>query len=271
MNKKLANELFQKKYSGKCPHLCKETIILFLVESLHSLFPQMGQKKFHNPAELEINLNQIREKLKYILSCIHKELNTPETTHEKIIDDFFQELMLFEEKLSADAQYIASEDPACKSVDEVIICYPGFFGIAVYRIASFFYKKEVPLLPRILSEYAHEKTGIDIHPGANIEHPFFIDHGTGIVIGETTSIGKRTKIFQGVTLGALSVKRELKNVKRHPTIGENCLIYSNTTILGGETTIGDNTIIGGNVWLTKSIPSNSSVYRKHGFEIEIKK
>ncbi len=269
MNNKLVNDLFLKKYQGKCPHLCRDSIIQFVTETLHTVFPQMGQKKFSTAEDLEICLSDIENKLKFILSCIHKELDTPETTHAKIVKDFFSDLMSLEEKLTADAEFIASEDPASNGIDEVVICYPGFFAIAVYRIANFFYEKKVPLLPRILSEYAHEKTGIDIHPGANIASPFFIDHGTGIVIGETTTIGKGTKIFQGVTLGALSVKRKYKDVKRHPTIGNNCLIYSNTTILGGETVIGDNATIGGNVWLIESIPKNAQVYRKHGVEIEI--
>lgn len=270
MNKQLIDELFQKKYSGKCPHLCKIKIIEFLTESIHILFPQMGQQSFANTDELSKSLSHLENKLKFILSCLHKELETPETTHEKIVEDYFNELLKIEQMLSQDAHFMANEDPASKSINEVVICYPGFFAIAVYRIAHFFHQKQVPLFPRIMSEYAHEKTGIDIHPGATIDSPFFIDHGTGIVIGETTSIGKSCKIFQGVTLGALSVKRKFKDVKRHPTIEDNCLIYSNTTILGGETVIGKNTTIGGNVWITESIPANSAVYRKHGFEIETK-
>lgn len=270
MNKQLVGEIFQRKYSGKCPHLCKDTIINFVNDTLHLLFPQMGQKSFSTTEDLGIALEELENKLKFILSCIHKELETPETTHAGIVEDYFNSLLSIEEKLTADAKFLASEDPASKSIDEVVICYPGFFAIAVYRVAHFFYQKKVPLLPRILSEYAHSKTGVDIHPGASIQSPFFIDHGTGIVIGETSTIGKNVKIFQGVTLGAMSVKRKYKDVKRHPTIGDNCLIYSNTTILGGETIIGENTTIGGNVWLTESIPANSQVYRKHGFEVETK-
>ena len=271
MNKQIISELFQKKYSGKCPHLCKTTILSFLTDSLHILFPQMGQKNFNSEQELELALKDLKNKLVFILNCLHKELDAPEEKHAKVVEEYFSELMSLEKMLTEDARFMGNEDPASKSIDEVIICYPGFFAIATYRVAHFFYQKEIPLFPRIMSEFAHEKTGIDIHPGAKIESPFFIDHGTGIVIGETTEIGKGCKLFQGVTLGALSVKRDMKDSKRHPTIKDNCLIYSNTTILGGETIIGENTTIGGNVWITESIPANSAVYRKHDFERESKK
>lgn len=271
MTNQIANELFQKKYSGKCPHLCRDSIIQFVTETLHLIFPQMGQKSFSNSEDLALALSNLENKLRFILSCLHKELDAPEEKHEQIVKDFFASVMTIEKKLAQDAEFMASEDPASKSINEVIICYPGFFAIAIYRVAHFFYQNQVPLFPRILSEYAHEKTGIDIHPGAQIQSPFFIDHGTGIVIGETSIIGKNCKIFQGVTLGALSVKRKYKDVKRHPTIKDHCLIYSNTTILGGETIIGEHTTIGGNVWLTESIPANSQVYRKHDFELETKK
>ena len=133
-------------------------------------------------------------------------------------------------------------------------------------IAHFFWKEELPLFPRILTEYAHRKTGIDIHPGAEIQAPFFIDHGTGVVIGETTIIGKRVKIFQGVTLGATSVNKNLSNVKRHPTIEDDVIIYSNATILGGETTIGKNSIVGGNVWLLKSVAPDSQIFYKENIQ-----
>ena len=148
------------------------------------------------------------------------------------------------------------------SLSEVILTYPGVEAIAAHRIAHFFYQSKIPILPRALSELTHGKTGIDIHPGARIGESFFIDHGTGVVIGETAIIGKNVKIYQGVTLGALSVDKSLAQKKRHPTIEDDCIIYSHATILGGETVIGEKSLIGGNVWITKSIPAQSIVYHK---------
>lgn len=270
MKKKLAKELFEKKYNRDCPHLCRDTIIQFLNETIFLLFPQLGQESYETEVDLELAISNLELKLKSIFKCIHKELGEPEEEHVKIINKFFENLCSIESMLAADANYMATEDPASVSIDEVIICYPGFFAIATYRIASFFYKEGIPIFPRVLSEYAHERTGIDIHPGAQIGHPFFIDHGTGVVIGETTVIGNHCKLFQGVTLGALSVKRKWKERKRHPTIGDHVLIYSNAAILGGDTVIGSNTTIGGNVWITESIPESSQVFRVQGFNVSQK-
>ncbi len=169
------------------------------------------------------------------------------------------------ESLKKDALAIYEGDPAATSAEEVMLTYPGFFAIALYRIAHEFYKRKIPILSRIITEYAHEKTGIDIHAGATIGEYFFIDHGTGIVIGETTTIGNRVKIYQGVTLGAKSFELDesgnpVKGIKRHPDIGNGVIIYANATILGGNTKIGDGAVIGGNVWLTHSVPSGEIVY-----------
>ncbi len=261
--------LYFKKYQNKSPRLCKETMLAFLEQTIETLFPELAKKSISNKDELNDIFNQLKEKLNTILTCIAKELSYKECQNSKevIIEDFFNALIQIEENLTKDANYILKEDPAAKSLSEVIICYPGFYATATYRIAHFFYQKNIPLLPRILSEFAHSKTGIDIHPGAKIKAPFYIDHGTGIVIGETTEIGSFCKIYQGVTLGALSVAKNLEGVKRHPTIEEHCLIYANATILGGNTVLGKNSIIGGNVWLTESIPSQSQVFRKQGFHI----
>lgn len=152
-----------------------------------------------------------------------------------------------------DTQAAFNGDPAAKSGEEVIVSYPGLEAIIVYRIAHILHKNGVPVIPRIMTEHIHGKTGIDIHPGATIGESFFIDHGTGVVIGETTVIGKNVKIYQGVTLGALSVKKSLQNSKRHPTIEDDVTIYANATILGGETVIGKGSVIGGNSWITESI------------------
>lgn len=170
--------------------------------------------------------------------------------------------ILIHQKLEEDLKAIFRFDPAAKSRSEVLVAYPGFFAISVYRIAHELWEMKVPLLPRMLSEYVHGKTGIDIHPGAQIGNSFFIDHGTGIVIGETSVIGNEVRIYQGVTLGALSVSKAEADVKRHPSIGNNVTIYANATILGGDTFIGHGSVIGGNVWITHSIPDNSLVYHK---------
>ncbi len=165
-------------------------------------------------------------------------------------------------KLEDDLKAIFEFDPAAKSRSEVLVSYPGFFAITVYRVAHELWINNVPVLPRMLSEYVHGKTGIDIHPGATIGERFFIDHGTGIVIGETCVIGNDVKMYQGVTLGALSVSKAEAEVKRHPTIGDEVTIYANATILGGKTIVGSGCVIGGNVWITNSVPANSLVYHK---------
>ena len=183
---------------------------------------------------------------------------------DKICQRFFEELPKLQRTLLTDIQAGFDGDPAAKSKEEIIYSYPGLFAIYVYRVAHVLYQEEVPFLPRIMSEYAHGRTGIDINPGASIGEYFFIDHGTGVVIGETTKIGQNVKLYQGVTLGALSTRdgQQLAGVKRHPTIEDNVTIYSNSTVLGGETVIGENTIIGGNTFITTSIPPNTKVRAK---------
>ena len=166
------------------------------------------------------------------------------------------------EVILLDVEAALSGDPAAKSSEEVILSYPGLEAIVIHRFAHELYKKEVPLIPRMMNEYIHRKTGIDIHPGARIGKWFFMDHGTGIVIGETTIIGNNVRIYQGVTIGALKVIKEEAEVKRHPTIEDNVTIYSGATILGGKTVIGRNSIIGGNVWITESQKENSRIYLK---------
>jgi serine O-acetyltransferase len=188
---------------------------------------------------------------------------------ELVAESFFEELPRIREALSLDMKAAFRGDPAAKSFEEVILSYPGFQAISVHRLAHFFWQAHVPLIPRMMSELVHGRTGIDIHPGASIGESFFIDHGTGVVIGETTVIGRNVKLYQGVTLGALSVKKEAANRKRHPTIEDDVTIYSNATILGGETVIGRGSTIGGNVWLISSVPADSTVYIKAS-EQEIK-
>ena len=175
-------------------------------------------------------------------------------------DIFLKELPYIRARLQKDVKAALEGDPAAQSESEVILSYPGLAAVSVNRIANFLYRHEVPLLPRIMSEYIHHQSGIDIHPGATIGDSFFIDHGTGVVIGETSWIGNNVKIYQGVTLGALSVKKSLARKKRHPTIEDNVTIYSGATILGGESIIGHDSVIGGNVWVVTSVPPFSRVY-----------
>lgn len=169
------------------------------------------------------------------------------------------------ETLHSDIEAAYNGDPAAISKEEILLSYPSVEAISIHRIAHLLYELEIPLIPRIMSEIAHQKTGIDIHPGAKLGESFFIDHGTGVVIGETCTIGKNVKIYQGVTLGAKSFPLDengnpIKGVKRHPDIGDNVVIYAGATILGGDTVIGHDSVIGGNVWLTHSVPPNSNVY-----------
>ncbi len=181
---------------------------------------------------------------------------------ELVTAEFFASIPELHEQLIKDANAILQFDPAAVSVEEVLVAYPGFFATAIYRISNLLWKLGVNILPRIFTEYAHGKTGIDIHPGASIGSSFFIDHGTGIVIGETTIIGNNVKIYQGVTLGALNVSKDKASTKRHPTIEDNVIIYSGATILGGDTIVGHDSVIGGNVWLTYSVLPQSIVYHK---------
>jgi serine O-acetyltransferase len=181
---------------------------------------------------------------------------------EEVTQQFFENLKEIKKTLNKDADFILESDPAATQLIEVIAIYPGFLAILCYRIANSFAKLSIPLFPRMITEYAHKVTGIDIHPNAAIGSPFSIDHGTGIVIGETTRIGNNVKLYQGVTLGALSVDKSKASKKRHPTIEDNVVLYAGCTILGGQTVVGRNSIIGGNVWLTESVAPFSVVYHK---------
>jgi serine O-acetyltransferase len=179
---------------------------------------------------------------------------------------FMKQLPELKVLLTKDVQAGYEGDPAAGSLDEIILCYPGILAVTVYRIAHHLYRQNIPLMPRIISEYVHGLTGIDIHPGANIGESFFIDHGVGVVIGATADIGNRVRIYQGVTLGALAIPKEdverLRSKKRHPTIEDDVIIYAGATILGGETVIGAGSVIGGNVWLTESVPPGTKVFIK---------
>ena len=222
------------------------------------LFPHLSaEAEYFTKGEIEGRLALLGGELTKLLRPLRTRL--PDTP-EALVERFFGVLPEIYRKLWRDAKAIFEGDPAAESLDEVIAAYPGFFAIYVHRIAHQLYRDGVPILPRVLTEHAHLRTGIDIHPGATIGESFCIDHGTGIVIGETTEIGDRVKIYQGVSLGALSVSKELARQKRHPTVEDDVVIYGNATILGGNTRIGHDSVIGGNVWLTKSVPPWTVVY-----------
>lgn len=201
-------------------------------------------------------LNAVRVALREVLEPVAAILGRPAATLEAAA---IAELPAVYDALLEDAQATHDGDPAAASVDEVIAAYPGFYATACYRIAHVLHRHGVPLLPRLVTEFAHRETGIDIHPGAQIGRAFAIDHGTGVVIGETAVLGDRVRLYQGVTLGALAVAKQLARVKRHPTLEDDVVVYANATILGGQTVVGEGSVIGGNVWLTRSVPPKSVV------------
>ncbi|TGE15572.1 serine O-acetyltransferase [Hymenobacter elongatus] len=224
---------------------------------LQVLFPERADRHLSSPAAVAAALKQLQATLAELLRAVLEV-----SAAEQIAATCMAGLPLLRDLLLRDAAAIVAADPAAQGSAEVISTYPGFYAIALHRFAHALYQRQVPRVPRLLSEYAHARTGIDIHPGARIGPSFCIDHGTGIVVGETAVIGAYVKIFQGVTLGALSVAKHMANTKRHPTIEDHTVIYAGATILGGSTVVGSHSIIGGNVWLTESVPSHSRVYHR---------
>lgn len=222
------------------------------------LFPETSELRFADIGTFRAHVDALREELMSILSC-HMNLVGP-AEHAAVADSFFGALECVKAMLDDDAQAMFEGDPAANSVTEVVRSYPGFYAVAAHRMAHELLRLNVPQLPRSLSEHAHRFTGIDINPGATIGQHFCIDHGTGVVIGQTAVIGNRVKIYQGVTLGALSVNKEDATNKRHPTIEDDVVIYAGATILGGNTVVGRGSVIGGNVWLTRSVPPGTKVY-----------
>jgi len=256
----------------------RASIVSLITKAMHILYPgyflgtqvddvnlgyYFGQEvtSFFEALAEQIMLSIRHECLRYNQPCTH----CTDRGYEASIA-FLEEMPKLRKVLAKDVVAAYEGDPAAKGYDEVIFSYPGVFAVSVYRIAHRLYHLDVPLIPRIMTEYAHSRTGIDIHPAAHIGERFFIDHGTGVVIGETTVIGNRVRIYQGVTLGALSLPRDamenLRKVKRHPTIEDDVVIYSGTTILGGDTVIGARSVIGGNVWITESVPPDTRVFLK---------
>lgn len=224
---------------------------------LRLLFPELADQRYGSEARLRHHYEGLRLDL---LSLVRRVEGRMEHSAEEIVAELLDGLPSVRARLLADADAICAGDPAAVDRTEVVRTYPGFHAIAVYRLAHAFQRLGVPLIPRILTEDAHGRTGIDIHPGARIGERFCIDHGTGIVIGETCQIGDDVKLYQGVTLGALSVRKEMARQKRHPTIEDGVVVYAGATILGGDTVVGRGSVIGGNVWLTESVPPGSRVY-----------
>jgi serine O-acetyltransferase len=258
----ISQVLFDKNCSEKRAPIIKKKVEVWIEDLFSWLFYGHGQCE-----SVEL-FEQNEEKLNADLQFFLVQVEVANET--EIADSFFVDLLEIYQDLLADLNAILEFDPAAKSKEEVLLAYPGFFAITTYRIANNLWNKKAAVLPRVISEYAHGKTGIDIHPGATIGKRFFIDHGTGIVIGETAVIGNEVKIYQGVTLGALSVSKDKAEIKRHPTIENNVIIYANATILGGNTVIGRDSVIGGNVWLTDSIPSQTLVYHKSEISVRSK-
>lgn len=268
----------------------KEQIVALTEKLMRLIFPGYYWDKYLKFYNIENNLTSLMEDVIYRLNRqiavvlqnnSEHEFETDEQLEEaskSIVFKFMRSIPSIRECLDTDLEAAYEGDPAAYSKHEIVFSYPGLYAIAIYRLAHELCKLGVPMIPRIMTEHAHSKTGIDIHPGATIGKYFFIDHGTGIVIGETTIIGDHVKIYQGVTLGGLSTKggQLLKNVKRHPTIKDNVTIYSGASILGGETVIGENVVIGGNAFITKSVKDNMRVsvknqelMFKNGNELEV--
>lgn len=256
MDKTFLQKLYQSHQAcPTCPSPAE--VAQVFKQLLAALFPDFSHESFATIKDFEDHLNKLQSNLEEMirLTAGHSQLNKKEITNK-----FFDALPKIHQRLEDDVLAMYEGDPAAKSTSEVIRTYPGFYAIAAYRIAHALHRLGVQGIPRVITEHAHGKTGIDIHPGAKIGEHFCIDHGTGIVIGETAVIGNRVKIYQGVTLGALSVDKNDAEKKRHPTIEDRVVIYAGATILGGETIIGPDSVIGGNVWLTRSVPAASKIY-----------
>lgn len=253
---------YNQQISGNYPK--KVLAQNFLNQLSNFLFPVCKEVTI-NHGKIDVQWEHLKLLLKELLLPIKSFLPKLE---DEIVEEYFNLIPEIYDQLLSDANAIYEFDPAAHSLEEIILAYPGFQAIMVYRLAHPLYQFSIPILPRMLSEFAHTNTGIDIHPGAKIGNSFFIDHGTGIVIGETTMIGNNVKIYQGVTLGAINIRKEEAKTKRHPTIEDNVIIYSGSTILGGNTVIGHDSVIGGSVWLTSSLEPYSVVYHKS--EVRVK-
>ncbi len=257
---KVAAALAERHASyGQAPPITIKEAGAFLERVMGVLFPHYSGVALPDADAVETALTDLRKALLAFLCCATGDSGKDS---EEIADAFIEMLPAIADAVCLDAEALLEGDPAAGSLSEIIMAYPGCYAIAAYRIAHPLYQWKIPLFPRLISEYAHRVTGIDINPGAVIGKSFFVDHGTAIVIGETAIIGDNVKIYQGVTLGALRVDQEYRGTKRHPTVEDNVVIYANATILGGDTVIGHDSVIGGNVWLTQSVlPYSRVMYR----------
>ncbi len=244
------------------PFPLKRAVARLSDQLIGGLFPQLAIEPAEDAADLSRRLDDARRSFGDLVRPF-----VGESSVEEVSDGLVRALPHVHERSLEDAQAILAGDPAAESLDEVIAAYPGFLAMASHRLAHAIHLLEVPLVPRLMAELAHSRSGIDIHPGATIGRSLCIDHGTGIVIGETAVIGDEVKLYQGVTLGALSVAKSAAGTKRHPTIGDRVVIYANATVLGGDTTIGADSVIGGNVFLTSSVPAGSLVYQTSGYRV----
>jgi serine O-acetyltransferase len=255
----LLERLLDARRRHRLPMQVRPLAQAFSQQVLGVMFPHFATSVVCSEEAVIEDVIEVQEslaRLERAVATLHEKMP------ERLVPSFVEKLSEVHDLLRDDAQAIYEGDPAARSVDEVILTYPGFYGIAVYRVAHALFQLGMPLLPRLLTEVAHEKTGIDIHPGAQIGRRFCIDHGTGIVVGETTNIGANVKLYQGVTLGALAVDKSFADSKRHPTLEDGVVIYAGATILGGQTTVGKNSIVAGNAFLTQSVPPDSIVSRK---------
>ena len=250
-----------------CPPPDRREVVRVIKDFQALLFPMCFHRdipEMTDEALLERGLDRLENQLAVAMCFGEQKAEDARKAAEGISAAFAARLPEIKRLLLNDIEALYEGDPAAQSREEVMISYPGFYAISIFRMAHELYQLKAPLIPRIMTEFAHEKTGIDIHPGATVGEHFFIDHGTGIVIGETTVIGHHVKLYQGVTLGAKSFELDgegnpVKGIKRHPNIGNHVVIYANATILGGNTTIGDDCVIGGNTWLTHSVPAGSTI------------
>lgn len=265
MDQEFTERLYQEHTHTQ--HMVPASATCHFAESIiQLLFPPLSEKRYTSYSDFIEHTNHLQQTLERILEGMASTLpDAPNVLAAKVMDRLPQ----IHAMLLGDAEAITKGDPAAQSMEEVIRTYPGFEAVAFYRLANAMRRLGIPLLPRVISAFAHARTGIDIHPGATIGEYFCIDHGTGVVIGETTVIGNCVKIYQGVTLGAISVEKSMANIKRHPTIEDHVVIYAGATILGGNTVVGVRSIIGGNVWLTESVPPYSRVY--HYPQIKVRK
>lgn len=252
-------DIIYPRHTECCKSPSRVEIEAFFEQLLGLIFPEYTDKVYSDRTKLALALVNVRESLYELL---YFEPNNEGINADNNTNIFFDALPRIIELLLKDAKAMYDGDPAASSIDEVIRTYPGFYAISAYRMAHQLYKQSIQVIPRSITEIAHSKTGIDIHPGATIGEYFCIDHGTGIVIGETTIIGKHVKLYQGVTLGALSVAKADADIKRHPTLEDHVVVYAGATILGGNTIVGRGSVVGGNVWLPKSIDPGTKIYYK---------